>query len=163
MPHRPQAGFTYLMVLWWIAISSVVLVALGQQWAIETRRQREIELVFRGDQIRQALDAYYEQAPDGQAKVLPTRWEDLLEDSRRGHPVRHLRQVWSDPLTGGPLGVIRLGPYIKGVFSTAKGRPLRGPAGIDSYQSWRFELDKVSVQHTTTCQSSTNRHSGCID
>lgn len=151
------------MVLWWVAISSVILVAISQQWAIESRRQREIELVFRGEQIRQALDAYYEQAPEGQVKVLPKRWEDLLEDTRRGHPVRHLRQVWSDPITGGSLGVIRAGPYIKGVFSTATGHPIRAPSGTDSYQNWRFELDKVSVQHGISCQSSTNRHSGCID
>lgn len=163
MRQTRQAGFTYLMILWWVAISSVMLAALGQQWATATRRDREIELVFRGDQIRQALDDYLSHAPDGQPKVLPTRWEDLLNDTRSGHTVRHLRQAWLDPMTGKPFAEIRDGLFLRGVYSTAKGRPLRGPTGVDSYQSWRFEQGKASVQPAKPCQSSTNRHPGCID
>lgn len=134
-----QRGFTYLMVLWWVAISSVVLAALGQQWMIESRRQRDIELAFRGDQIRQALDSFYDHAPPGQAKRLPLNWQELLNDTRQAEPMRHLRQLWPDPVTGRSWGVIREGPFIKGVFSTSGGRPVRAPEGVDSYESWRFE------------------------
>lgn len=140
-----QHGFTYLMVLWWVAISSVMLAAMGQQWALEARRQQEMELAFRGNQIRQALEDYYNQAPAGQPKLLPSRLEDLLQDPRQPTVVRHLRQLWPDPMTGRAWGVIREGPYIKGVYSTARQKPLRAPNGVDSYQEWRFEFGQGAI------------------
>ncbi len=146
MTPQPHRGFSYLMVLWWVAISSVVLAALGQQWMIESRRQRDIELVFRGDQIRQALDSFYDHAPTGQAKRLPMTWQELLHDTRQPEPVRHLRQLWPDPVTGGSWGVIREGPFIKGVFSTSKGRPLRAPEGVGTYDAWRFEQGQGPIR-----------------
>lgn len=141
-----QHGFTYLMILWWVAISSIVLAALGQHWMMESRRQREMELAFRGEQIRRAIDAFYDQAPDGQPKRLPTNWAELLDDRRRGHSVRHLRRLWPDPMTGRPWGLIREGPGIKGVYSQAQGRPLRGPDGVDSYEAWRFEQGQPAIR-----------------
>lgn len=63
-PLAPRfAGFTYLALLWWVAISSVMLAALAQQWGIESRLQREIELVFRGEQIKAALVSYQRNTP----------------------------------------------------------------------------------------------------
>ncbi len=146
MTPQPHRGFTYLMVLWWVAISSVVLAALGQQWMIESRRQRDIELVFRGDQIRQALDSFSDPAPTGHAKRLPMTWQELLHDTRQPEPVRHLRQLWPDPVTGGSWGVIREGPFIKGVFSTSKGRPLRAPERVGTYDAWRFEQGQGPIR-----------------
>ncbi|MGE5452829.1 MAG: type II secretion system protein [Acidobacteriota bacterium] len=140
---RPR-GMTYLMVLWWVAISSVVLAALGQQWAMEARRQRDLELAFRGNQIRQALTDYYNQAPEGQPKLLPSRLEDLLLDPRQAKVVRHLRQLWPDPITGQAWGLIREGPYIKGVYSTAQRKPVRAPEGVESYEQWRFEFGQAA-------------------
>lgn len=136
---RRQGGFTFLLLLWWVAVSSVVLAALGQQWLLESRRQREIELVFRGTQIRQAIQEFYEQSPQGQDKRYPLNFDELLDDRRSGHEVRHLRRMWPDPMTHRPWGVIRDGNQIKGVFSTAKGKPLRAPEGVNRYADWRFE------------------------
>ena len=48
----------WLLLLWWVAISGVMLTALSHAWQIESRRQREMELVFRGEQIRLAIEAY---------------------------------------------------------------------------------------------------------
>ncbi|HET8869225.1 MAG TPA: type II secretion system protein [Aquabacterium sp.] len=136
---RRERGFTYLMLLWWTAISAVVLAALGQQWLLESRRQKEMELVFRGTQIREAIRHFYEQAPDGQPKRFPHDFEELLEDRRGGQVIHHLRRAWLDPMTNRPWGLIRDGQAIKGVFSTAKGKPLRAPEGVDRYTDWRFE------------------------
>jgi hypothetical protein len=52
---------------------------------------------------------------------------------------RHLRSVWPDPVTGGPWGLLRDGEYIRGVYSLAKGKPLRAPEGVMSYEEWRFD------------------------
>ena len=43
--HR---GFTYLMVLLWVAISGVMLMALSRAWLLESRRERDTELIYRG-------------------------------------------------------------------------------------------------------------------
>ena len=53
--HR---GFSYLMVLLWVAISGVMLMALSRAWLLESRRERDTELIYRGEQIREALSAY---------------------------------------------------------------------------------------------------------
>ncbi|MDE2401310.1 MAG: type II secretion system protein [Burkholderiales bacterium] len=136
---RPARGFTYLMLLWWVAISGIVLAALGQSWAIEARRQREMELVFRGQQMVAALQSYYDASP-GVVKTWPTRIEDLLEDGRGPVIRRHLRQWWPDPITGRPdWGLIRQGPYIHGVYSPSRQAPLRAPPDVQRYDQWRFE------------------------
>lgn len=132
-------GFTYLMLLWWIAISGVMLAALGQSWAIEARRQREAELVFRGEQILRALTSYRLSTPEGQPS-LPLRLEELLDDRRSGASKRHLRQLWPDPITGEAWAYLLEGERIRGVYSQGKGVPLSGPPGAQSYEEWRFEL-----------------------
>ncbi|CAH0351544.1 hypothetical protein AQB9606_02206 [Aquabacterium sp. CECT 9606] len=142
---RSIAGFTYLMLLWWVAVSSVLLAALGQSWAIEARRQREMELVFRGEQIKAALLSYQEASPT-LPKTFPTRLEDLIEDQRGPDIKRHLRHLWPDPITGSTTwGLVREGGFIRGVYSTSDRQPLRAPQGISSYREWRFEADESTV------------------
>lgn len=133
--HR---GFTYLVLLWWVAISALMLAALGQQWQLASRREREAELVFRAGQIQAALTAYRRNTPEGQAP-WPTRLEELLEDRRGPVMKRHLRTLWPDPVTGGTWGLLRDGEQIRGVYSLAKGQPLRAPEGVMSYEEWRFD------------------------
>ncbi|MDO9002203.1 MAG: type II secretion system protein [Aquabacterium sp.] len=142
---RRLGGFTYLMLLWWVAVSSVLLAALGQSWSIEARRQREMELVFRGEQIKAALLSYQESSPT-LPKTLPTRLEDLIEDQRGPDIKRHLRKLWPDPITGSSQwGLVREGGVIRGVYSTSDRQPLRAPQGVSTYQEWRFEADESTV------------------
>lgn len=136
---RRSAGFTYLALLWWVAISSMMLAALAQQWGIESRRQREMELVFRGEQIKAALVSFQRNTPDGQIG-LPARLDDLLEDRRGPVIKRHLRKLWKDPITGGPWGVISHAGFVVGVYSTSARAPLRAPADVKTYEDWRFEI-----------------------
>jgi len=139
---KPLArGFTYLMLLWWVTIGSVMLAALGQQWGMASRRERDTELAFRGEQIRVALEAYA-QVPvlEGQRR-LPMDLRELLEDQRSGVTLHHLRRAWPDPVTGRDWGLIRHQPDggIKGVYSLSRRKPVRPPAGVASYKDWRFE------------------------
>jgi len=150
---RRTKGFTYLMLLWWVAISSVMLAALGQSWSLEARRQREMELVFRGEQIKAAILSYQEATPT-LPKTLPTRIEDLIEDQRGPSVKRHLRRWWPDPITGSDWGLLREGPFIRGVHSMSAQRPLRAPQGISSYEEWRFEVDDSAVNKPSPEQPS---------
>jgi len=142
-----QSGFTYLFVLMLVVLIGMGLAAAGTLWHTESQRDREIELLFIGDQYRQAIRSYYELDP-AQPR-LPQSIDDLLEDNRRPDTVRHLRQAYRDPFTGGPLALIHDPDTqgIVGVYSTAPGRPLK-TAGFSakdeafskakSYAEWRF-------------------------
>ncbi len=151
MRRRAGAGFTYLMLLWWVAIGSVMLAALGQQWSMERKRQREIEMVYRAQAIAAALSSYHDLPVAGQSPTWPQRLEDLLEDRRSGVLKRHLRRAWRDPLTAdGVWGLMPAAsePHagINGVYSLAKGTPLRAPAGVSRYAEWRFEASASASQ-----------------
>jgi type II secretory pathway pseudopilin PulG len=135
---RQARGFTYLMLLWWVAIGSVMLAAMGQSWSIESRRIREQELVFRAGQIQSALQHYHD-ATEGPAKVFPAKLEDLLEDRRSGHIKRHLRRLWPDPITSNPdWGLVKDGAQILGVYSRSLKVPLSPPEGVKVYSDWAF-------------------------
>lgn len=102
---RPQRGFTYLLLLFIVAASGVAAATLGTHWQTQAQRERERELVFRGLQLRDALQRYHDQTPDGQPRH-PDALQDLLRDTRSGQ-VRHLlRQLYADPFTGQPDWVL---------------------------------------------------------
>lgn len=146
----PARGWTYLMLLWWVAIGGVMLMALGRSWGLEGQRQREAELVFRGEQIRAALASYSRAGqPAGQ---FPATLEELLEDKRGPALQRHLRKLWPDPITGQPeWGFVRdENNGIRGVYSLSARTPLGGPSGTLTYADWRFEVaDKAQAEPPT--------------
>ena len=142
-----QSGFTYLLVLMLIALIGMGLAAAGTLWRTESQRDREADLLFIGDQYRQAIRSYYELDPV--QPRLPQSIDDLLEDNRRPNIVRHLRRAYRDPLTGGAFALIRQ-PNAKdiiGVYSPAPGQPFKTDGfsskdaafkGAKSYAEWRF-------------------------
>jgi type II secretory pathway pseudopilin PulG len=144
---RPrQAGFTYLMLLWWVAISGFMLATLGHSWLLDARRAREAELIWRADQFRLAIEAYASVPVGEGASRLPVRLEDLLEDRRSGQLQRHLRRVWPDPITGrAEWGVVREGEGIVGVHSLSTARPVNPPEGVRTYAQWAFVAGQGQV------------------
>jgi type II secretory pathway pseudopilin PulG len=130
-------GWTYLVLLWWVAISGVMLMALARHWSLQSQREREAELVFRGQQISAALQAYHDTTAT--QKVYPTNLEDLLQDQRAVTVKHHLRKAWPDPITGQDWGLLRdENQGIRGVFSTSGKAPLGGPPEAKSYADWVF-------------------------
>lgn len=98
--RRPTTtGFTYLWLLFVIAIGSAGLAALGQRWQTAVQRDREIEMAFRAGQIADAIAHYRAQSPEG-APTLPKSLSELLDDRRSGASRRHLRRLYTDPFTG---------------------------------------------------------------
>ena len=140
---RPVAGFTYLLLLWWVAIAGVMLMAISQNWVMTRRREREADLLFVTSQIQAALERYHDHPPGDQPKVWPKQLSDLLEDRRGPHVVRHLRQIWRDPITGqARWGLVREHNLptggIVGVYSLSRKPPLRAPVGVMRYDEWQF-------------------------
>ncbi|WP_422011624.1 type II secretion system protein [Roseateles sp.] len=94
-------GFTYLGVLFLVALTAAGLAALGKAWSTASQRERERELQFRGEAIAAAITSYQKATPKAPPE-LPRSLDDLLED-RRGVVIRrHLRQRYADPFTGEP-------------------------------------------------------------
>lgn len=93
-------GFTYLWLLFVVALGGVALAALGQRQQTVQQREREAELRFRGEAIAKAIGSYMRASPGGANSGLPQRLEDLLEDKRSGKVQRHLRRLYADPFTG---------------------------------------------------------------
>lgn len=94
-------GFTYLLLLFVLAIASAGLAGMGEQWTLAGQREREAELVFRGTQFSRALASWRDATAAGQATAPPTL-QALLQDQRNEAPRHHLRKLFADPFTGQP-------------------------------------------------------------
>lgn len=146
--RRNQNGFTYLGLLFAVALAGVALAATGALWSTQRQREREQELLFVGDQIRQAIGSYYERSP-GTVKKYPAKFDDLLKDNRFIGVQRHLRQHYMDPLTNSKQWGVVTAPEggVMGVYSLATDTPIKqaGFAEKDaefenkpSYSDWKF-------------------------
>lgn len=134
-----QQGFTYLGALLLIAVVGAGLASLEELWSQSRQRAREAELIWVGNQFKQAIGAYYERSP-GSVKNYPEKLEDLLEDPRYLFTVRHLRRIYSDPITGKPDWIVDPAPAggIKGVRSRSTERSIRALNSRQNYNEWDF-------------------------
>lgn len=121
-----QAGFTYLVLLFSVAIAATGMAGTGMVWHTAAQREKERELLYVGNQIRKAIASYQMRSPTGVA-VYPPSLEDLLKDRRYPTNVRHLRRIYRDPITGTfDWGLIPApGGGIMGVYSKSEKRPLK--------------------------------------
>ena len=143
-----QRGFTYLVLLFMVAIMGAVLAATAMVWHTLAQRDKERELLFAGDAFRQAIGLYYERTP-GAAKQYPKQLSDLLEDKRQVSLTRYLRKIYIDPLTASKKWGVVPGPggTIMGVYSLSRETPIKTGkfdkaveefAGKGSYLDWLF-------------------------
>jgi type II secretory pathway pseudopilin PulG len=153
--HGKERGFTYLGALVLVVVIGIALGAASQYWSTLMTREKEKELLFRGDQIRKAIDSYYRSAPQGMQPSYPSRLEDLLSDPRSLTSRRYLRRLYVDPMTDGTWGIISDGKGgVKGVFSLSEKAPRKSggfPTGYESFESaktytdWKFVSNPSSA------------------
>ena len=115
-----QRGFTYLFVLFFVAITAAAMAALGQSWQNAAQRDRERELEFRGGEYARAIQAYRSATPG--VTQNPQNLDDLLEDRRTPVARHHLRQVYADPFTGQADWELVLDPADKTRFIGVRSR-----------------------------------------
>ena len=143
-----ERGYTYIWILFTVGLAGIILATAGQVWQTEAWREKEVELMFVGEQFRQAIESYYESSP-GMPKRYPDSLERLLADDRFPTVRRHLRKVFFDPTTGErEWGLIKKpGVGIIGVHSLSSKKPFKRanfPAHYEafadavSYQDWEF-------------------------
>lgn len=147
-PSRVAGGFTYAGVLFAIVILGMTLSTAGTVWSMASKRQREAELLWVGDQYARAIESYYVYGPAGM-RQYPRSLEDLTSDLRGPVLRRHLRRLYPDPVTGKMDWHLETLPdgSITGIRSTAGGRPVKrtgfGPGQrsfeeAECYCDWLF-------------------------
>ena len=151
-----QKGFTLAGALILIAVLGAGMAAYGEIASHAAQREKEQQLLFVGNQFRQAIGAYYERTP-GAVKRFPQTLEELLQDKRHAMPQRHLRRMYADPMTGKPQwGLVDApGGGVMGVYSLSEAQPIKsgGFAARDDafedaarYSDWRFSYSPALIQ-----------------
>ena len=140
-------GFSYIGLMIFVAISGIALAGVGIVWSQDQQREREKELLFVGEQFRQAIGSYYENTPSN-IKKYPTKLEDLLQDNRLPNLKRHLRQIYNDPITNSSnWGLEMQQSHIIGIFSVSDLKPIKKKgfpnlyekfSDFSKYSDWKF-------------------------
>jgi type II secretory pathway pseudopilin PulG len=132
---RSVRGFAYIALLVAIIIIGISLGAAGKYWSHVLLRDKEEELLYRGDQYRRAIERYVAAVPGSQ--VYPQSIDDLLKDDRTATGKRHLRQKYKDPISGEDFVEIRntLTKRIIGVHSPSEKEPLKKAGFPDVYNT----------------------------
>jgi type II secretory pathway pseudopilin PulG len=125
-PARALAGFTYAGILFAILVIGMALAMAGTVWSTSARREREAQLLWTGDQYTRAIKNYYMRGPAG-VRQFPQSLDDLVSDRRGPVPLRHLRRIYPDPITGqADWQIERLADgAIIGLRSASQGRPIK--------------------------------------
>jgi len=147
-----RRGVTYIMLAVTIVIIGVTTNVLAQSWKMASQMEKEEELLWRGNQIRQAIQGYYEYRMSTRGGVAgdyyPALLQDLVSDPGRvGY--RWLRKEYNDPVTEGDWVFIHSGSGgIMGVRSSSEKEPLKKDnfdlvnksfVGKTRYAEWVFQ------------------------
>lgn len=148
-----QRGVTLLVVLVMMVVVGLAAGVAGSTWQTIVQRARETELLWRGDQYRKAVRSYYEQG-----RQYPAKLEDLLKDPRSLATKRHIRRLYSDPMTGGDWVLVKdPGGRIVGVHSSSTLKPFKQDgfpeedeafANASTYAAWEFSWRPKTVQNS---------------
>jgi type II secretory pathway pseudopilin PulG len=156
-PRRDAVrGFAYLGLLWMLAVTATGLAVVGESWTQAARRERERELISRGEQIRSAIDRYRRAIPT--RSEWPKSLDELVEDRREDETRHHLRRRFEDPfepsagwgeirdLEGGLIGV-----HSRSSLPPLSRWPRQGTHAVAARKlsDWRFVVVDVTDTHTT--------------
>lgn len=147
---RNRKGFTYISLLAAMVIIGITLGSATKYWSAVSARDKEEELLFRGEQYRLAIERYYFAIPG--RNQYPPSIDELLKDSRTVEGKRYLRRKYKDPITGEDFIEIRdqLSRRILGMYSSSDKEPIRktnfpdvSPVykdfeGKEKYSEWKF-------------------------
>lgn len=150
-------GFTYLTVLFIVAILMGGLALVGEMWETVAKRDKEAQLLFVGNEYRSAIARYYNGTPGG-VKRYPRSLEELLKDPRQPSTQRYLRRLYPDPFGSAEWGVVKSPDGgIAGVYSLSEEKPLKTgnfklrDAGFEAaqrYADWKFIYSPAAVLPT---------------
>jgi type II secretory pathway pseudopilin PulG len=147
-----QSGFTYVGLLIFVAVLSLMSSSALRVGMTMQRHQDEQDLLDRGQTLVKALASYMRATPAGQSRY-PKNIEDLLRDPRYPkNVVRHLRTIAVDPMTGKAEWGLLLTTDKKGItgfYSLSDAKPWRKSfmppfdefEDKPRYKDWLFTID----------------------
>jgi len=144
--RRAESGYTFVAVLIALALIMLGLSIAGPLWSQQIRREREQELLRIGSLYADAIARYHDTSP-GSLKQYPVELHSLLLDTRFVGVQRHLRQLYTDPVSPGQAWatVQDTEGRIIGVYSRSGDTPLGSGtrmnpefASAKHYSDWKF-------------------------
>lgn len=116
-----ESGFAMAALLVALAILSVVMLVALPTWRQQSQREKEAELIFRGEQYARAIALYQRKL----AGTFPPSLDVLVEQ-------KFLRKKYKDPITGDDFMPVYAGSTGLGEMLDSAGRGGRGgAAGAD--------------------------------
>lgn len=141
---KDESGFTYITMLVAVVVIGIALGVTAEVYSTIAKREREVELIFRGSAIKKAIASYYHSSPG--VKSFPKDINELVEDKRHPVAMRHLRKLYEDPMGVGKAEwkLIRMegGNSIIGVSSMSEEVVLK-TAGFPGILNEYFEGKKI--------------------
>jgi type II secretory pathway pseudopilin PulG len=146
-PRSRQGGLVLIALLLMLMLVGIGALSAAEIWATARKREREVELLWVGEQYRHAVESYWKTTP-GPRKILPSSISQLLNDDRFPNAVHHLRQVYRDPMAEDvDFEPIIINNALVGVHSTSKQAPMKHAhfprryeqfAAAEDYSQWQF-------------------------
>lgn len=144
---RREAGFTYFGLLLAIATAALVVSAGASLLTNDLRRDKELELLFAGDEIKRALETYHSKNTGG-LYPYPKQLDWLLRDPNQPSLQRYLRRIYRDPmhevdeaasttLVGTWVPILGTGGQVIGVHSNSARAPLKTAGFPKHYEAFR--------------------------
>ena len=99
--HRPDAGFSLAALIFFAAAASIVAAAAVPAYQMQAKREREKELIFRGQEYTRAIQKY-----PRKFGTYPSSVDQLIQTNN----IRFLRKAYKDPITGKDFRLIRINP-----------------------------------------------------
>lgn len=91
---RHDDGYTLVALLVLMAVGAVLMASIAPTWGFLVQRDKEEELIFRGESYAFAIERYQKRF-----NKLPTQLEELEEE-------KMIRKLYEDPITGGPFELL---------------------------------------------------------
>jgi type II secretory pathway pseudopilin PulG len=143
-----KSGFTYIGVLFLVFLMGLNLSLAGVLYKFTQQREKEKQLIFIGEQFKQAIEHYYWHSP-GTVKQYPPNLESLLMDNRYVNTQRYLRKIYIDPMTKTTNWGVVQSPQggVMGVYSQSEEASLKfanfglGNLELENkkyYKDWQF-------------------------
>ena len=123
--RRPgERGILLVGLLVSMTVMIILLTASAQSWATIMQRERELEVIFRGNQYIIALQQYAKE----HGGAYPMELKELLKEGPMRH--RYIRQLFRDPFDKeGEWNLLYLAPNGKGAINPNARFPVGGVLG----------------------------------
>ena len=163
-----QNGFTYILALTIVMIMGIMLGMVGQSWKTINQREKEKELLFRGSQIKEAIEnwnnlKYTVPGVQQRTRIHPlTDLKDLLQDPYSLSKMRFLPhnyaaelddtnpkcapdcaklKIYQDPMTGKEWTIIR------GIVAPSVGSGIIGVASKSDETPFRTDFKDTALEN----------------